>query len=138
MKTVSEVYSQILNLYKDPTRFTTGHYQRDKDGVPCGWREGYCFCALGAVCYFTNIDNDGDAYLTDASGQKYHLQHVAACLLQRVSESLYGTVIQDVNDNFGLEKVVDVLQYAQKLWEGHTPTAEDLSTPVNNLSFYNK
>lgn len=105
-KSVAETYSQVLNFFQDRSRFAQGYYQYDKDGKPCGWKEGYSYCALGALCYFT----DGS-------------QHVAVCLLQRVSEYLYDVHIQEVNDGEGgYEKVLKALEFAKELWSGHEVT----------------
>jgi hypothetical protein len=74
---VAQVYAQIIDLYQDRSRFAQGYYQYDKNGNKSSIVDGYSFCALGAVQHF----ND-------------HLQGMAVCCLQRVSEHLYdGQVI---------------------------------------------
>ncbi len=114
---LSELYAKALDLFQDRTRFTQGYYQRDKDGKECFWREGYSFCALGSLVYFGN-------------GFSHHAQ----CCLQRVSEHLYGEVIQVVNDGEGgYEKVIKALEFAKELWTGYDPTEEELGMPVPKL-----
>ncbi len=115
---IAEAYRKSLELFQDPTRFTQHYYQRDRDGKECPWKEGYTFCALGALCFFT----DG-------------LQHKATCCLQRVSEHLFsGLHIQAVNDGEGgYEKVQQALRFAIQLWDGREPTEEELGMSVNDL-----
>lgn len=115
---VAQTYSQILEFFQDRSRFAQGYYNFDKDGKHCPWKEGYSFCVLGAICFFT----DG-------------MSHKAQCLLQRVSEYMYeGKHIQEVNDGeFGYEYVTAALQFARDLWEGQEPTEEELGMSVKDL-----
>lgn len=113
----AQTYSEILELFKDKSRFAQGYYQFAKDGSKCPWKEGYSFCALGALCFFT----DG-------------LSHKAQCLLQRVSEHLYGDSIQMVNDRpDGYEQVIKALEFARDLWQGREPTEEELGMKIPEL-----
>lgn len=117
-KSIADSYREALNLFQDKDRFCTHYYQRDRNGKECPWKEGYSFCVLGALCYFT----DG-------------LQHEATCCLQRVSEHLFGGLhIQSVNDGpNGYERVQEALRFAIELWDGHSPTAEELGMSVKVL-----
>lgn len=115
---IGEVYSKALNLLQDQERWTQGDYTHDKYGNPCPWREGYSFCALGAVLFFA----DG-------------FSHRATCCLQRVSNHLYGEHIQCINDKDpdAHKKVLKALEFARDLWKDQEPTEEELSMPVPTL-----
>lgn len=117
---ISEIFAKVINLFQDKSRFHQGYYQVDVDGKKCTWAVGHCFCVLGAIGHFTwpfGFDS-----------------HPATCCLQRVSEHLFeGRIIQDINDNEGLEKVLEALEFARKLWEGREPTEEDLGRQVKEL-----
>lgn len=118
--TVAEAFRKSYDLFQDKSRWSKGYYQRDKAGNECPWREGYSFCALGALCFFT----DG-------------LSNHATCALQRISEYLYdGRVIQDVNDNDpqGYEKVLKALEFGMEFWKDHDPTSEEVSLEGGNIA----
>jgi hypothetical protein len=115
---VAETYSRILEFFQDQDRFCTGYYQKDKDGNLCKWAEGYSYCALGAICFFT-----------DGMGS-----HEPQCCLQRVSEYLYDKNIQEVNDGpDGYAKVLVALKFAIELWQGREPTKDELGMAVETL-----
>jgi len=114
---VSETYQKALDLFKDRSRWAQEYYQYDKDGAKCNWRDGYSFCAMGALCFFT------DGFNTKA-----------LCCLQRVSVHLFGDSIQHVNDgHYGYEKVMQALEFARDLWKDHEPTKEDLDKSVDKV-----
>lgn len=119
MEPIVETYRKVLNLFQDKDRFCVGYYQKDKNGNECPWREGYSFCALGAMQYFAAD----------------HMPHRAVCCLQRVSEHLFGGIcIQHINDGpDGREKVMEALRFAIQLWDGCEPTEEELGMSVNDL-----
>lgn len=128
MKAVAQVYSEMLELYKDKNRFAQGYYQKNEAGERCPWREGYSFCAMGAISKFSYTTTDNGASLYDG------LSHTSLCCLQRVSEHLYGRCIQHVNDDEnGYENVIKALEFARALWIGREPTREDLTMSVNDL-----
>lgn len=113
----AQTYSQVLEFFQDKSRFGQGYYNFTKEGEKCGWREGYSFCTIGALCHFT----DG-------------MSHKTLCCLQRVSEHLYGCYIQTVNDSEGgYEKVLKALEFAKELWTGYEPTEEELGMSVPKL-----
>lgn len=115
---IADIYRRALNLFQDRNRFHQGYFQVNQNGQRCPWREGYAFCALGAMCYF------GEGF-----------SHRAVCCLQRVSEHLYDDLsIQEVNDGEGgYEKVFAALEFAIQLWDGRQPTEEELGMPVPEL-----
>jgi len=114
---ITQIYSKSWELFQDESRFAKGYYQFAKDGSKCGWKEGYSFCALGAVLFFS----DG-------------FSHRAQCALQRVSEHLFGEVIQAVNDGIeGYENVLSALEFAAHLWKDRDPSDEELSMSVKQI-----
>lgn len=77
------------NLIKDPERWTQKIYQRDENGECCPWRQGYSFCALGAVNFFASSDESNKGY------------HGAVCILQRHAEKIFNKQnIQKINDAY--------------------------------------
>lgn len=115
---VAEVYAKAYTLFQDKERWAQGYYNKDKDGKNCPWREGFSFCALGALCFFGNGHS-----------------HAAQCCLQRISEHLYGKHIQEVNDNDpeGYEKVLKALEFGMELWKDRQPIEEELSASVTQV-----
>lgn len=115
---IAEVYSRVLDFFKDKSRFAQGYYQYDREGNKSPWREGYSYCVLGACLVFSE-----------------GFSHRAQCCLQRVSEHLYdGKTIQEVNDqDDGYDKVLKALEFARDLWLNHEPTDKDLGTSVKLL-----
>lgn len=118
--TVAEAFKLSHDLFQDKSRWCKGYYNRDKDGRECPWKEGYSFCALGALCFFTN-------------GLSNHAQ----CALQRISEYLYdGKTIQDINDNDpnGYAKVLYALEFGMEFWKDRDPTSEEVSFEGGNIA----
>lgn len=115
---VAEVFTKAYNLFQDRNRWAKDYYQYDKDGNKCPWAQGYSFCALGALVFFGNGHS-----------------HDPTCLLQRVSEHLYGEHMQMVNDNHpdGYEKVLRAYEFAIELWTGREPTEEELGMKIPEL-----
>lgn len=114
---IADIYKKVLNLFQSEDRFAQQYFQYNKEGKKCPWRDGYSFCALGALCFF------GEGY-----------SNRSQCCLQRVSEHLYGEVIQAVNDSStGYERVKAALKFAIDLWEGYQPTDEELGRSVTDV-----
>lgn len=86
MGPIMNLIHESYNLIKNPVKWTQGYYQRDINGKHCPWREGYSFCAVGALNFF-NCKSKNEAY------------HGALCILQRHSEKMFGSCVQTVNDS---------------------------------------
>ncbi len=116
---VYEVFRKSHSLFQDRSRWAKGYYQFDKDGNKCPWREGYSFCALGALVFF----GDGDC-------------HKATCALQRISEYLYGTHVQTVNDVHpqGYEKILKALEFGMEFWKDRDPTDDELTVEGGDIA----
>lgn len=126
---VSEIYSKVINLFQDQSRWTQGYYHRDKAGKECTWREGHSFCVLGGLGHFT--------WPYDLNSNE------AQCCLQRVAEHLFGNKemgsasIQTINDQpDGYKKVMHALKFTKDLWEGKEPTSDELAMPVESLPWF--
>ena len=118
---IAEIYGKTLKLFQDRSRWAQGYYNFYENGERCArWNEGHSFCVLGANLFH-------------AEG----FSHRSQCCLQRVSEHLYGEVIQEVNDapdaDGAYKKVMFALQFAKELWEGREPSDEELGMPVVDL-----
>ena len=111
------IIAEAYEIIKNRERWTQGFYQRDKDGNHCPWAEGYSFCALGALTYC----GDGDSFRS-------------RCAIQRISEELFGTNIQTVNDDNQVSpeqahnNVLRVYETALKRWKDREPTDQELFT----------
>lgn len=116
---IVEVYAKAHALFQDKERWTQGYFNKDKEGNNCPWREGFSFCALGALCFFGNGHS-----------------HKAQCCLQRISEHLYGgRHIQQVNDEDpeGYEKVLKALEFGMEFWKDRQPVEEELGASVEQV-----
>lgn len=121
MSSVSDLYSKMIDLFQDESKWTQKYYHRDSKGEMCGWQDPdlQSYCALGALHALAAEDNN--------------LVHMAQCCLQRVSEHMFNEVIQGVNDNKGLPDVLKALNYAKELWSEQDPKPEHLSMTIPEL-----
>lgn len=120
MGPIMTVVRDALEIIKDPEHWCQEYYQHDKDGNRCNWEDGYSFCALGAL----GRASGGDAFK-------------AVCVLQRVSERLFGATVQIVNDGRpGVDKatahaeICKVFETALENWKDRDPTEEEYSKRV--------
>lgn len=120
MGPIMSLVHESYNLIKDPEKWTQGYYQRDINGKHCPWREGYSFCAMGALNFFNREDG---AY------------HGALCILQRHSEKMFsGQCIQTVNDStppsLAHQNVMRVYESVMERFPDRDPTEEEWTEGV--------
>ncbi len=140
MGPIITLIQQAYDLIKDPERWTQGYYQRDEDGNSCEWRNGYSFCAIGALHYTNYIRYPLQNIPLPETREDYHY---ALCLLQRISEELFqGQHLQNVNDNniasVAHKNILKVYETALERFADKEPTQDDCYKDLNKHIISNK
>jgi len=130
MGPIITIVKNAYDIIKDHDRWAQGYFQKDKDGKNCAWEDGYSFCALGALCFVANKDND---QLND------NFYHKALCIVQRHSEQMFqGNNIQTVNDStpcaIAYENVLRIFESVIEKFKDREPTEEELVQGINMKS----
>lgn len=126
MNSVVDVFDESLSIFADKSRWARGYYQYDKNGEKSTIVDGYSYCALGVLQHVV---------YSPGSIINESLCYNAQCLLQRVSEFLYGSHIQVINDNDpdGYEKVVAAFQFLKEFWKDEVPSVDDNSLSIESI-----